>query len=87
MKPFTDIFQEFDQIYSCNIYVIAIFKNSYSDRALSVTASGSTKVFKLSPKNLETYLFSRKIRLTIDKFSKKQIEKRSFVFSHMKYDF
>ena len=37
----------FDQIYSSNIYWTTIFRNSYSNRKLSVTASGITKIFKL----------------------------------------
>ena len=41
------LLKEFDQIYSSNIYWTTIFRNSYSNRKLSVTASGITKIFKL----------------------------------------
>ena len=39
--------KDFDQIYSWNIYWTNVFRNSCSNRKLSVTASGITKIFKL----------------------------------------
>ena len=74
--------KDFGQICGWNIYWTTIFRNSCSDRTLSVTASGSKKFFK-SPESLETSFFSWKIRLTTDKFSYKQIEKTKF-FGHKK---
>ena len=78
-NPSQKFFKDFGQIYSWNIYWTAIFRNGYSDRTLSVTASGSEKTFKLLPKNLETSFFWWKICLTTDKFSNKQMEKTSFL--------
>ena len=77
MKPFIDICQGFWPDMQLE-GLLNIYFQKCSERTLSVTASGSTKIIKLSPKSLETSFFSWNIRLTIDKFSNKEIKKEFF---------
>ena len=71
MKPFIDICQGFWPDMQLE-GLLNIYFQKCSERTLSVTASGSTKIIKLSPKSLETSFFSWNIRLTIDKFRNKK---------------